>query len=64
MTKEYAVWNKQDTYIINAESEIRAIQSAIEMHSVFVPASGWNVMAIEQYSDKAQSKIRQEAITI
>jgi hypothetical protein len=60
---EYAVWNKADTYVISAESAIKAIQCVIELHSSFVPASEWNYMPMLEYSDKVQNKIRANAIT-
>jgi hypothetical protein len=62
--KEYAVWHKDDTYLIHATSAIKAIQYAIGYHHEFVDASAWNYMPMQEYSDKVQNKIRESALSL
>ena len=52
----FAVWRKENTYLVAAETPIRAIQSAILAIGGF--ASDYNVAPMSMYSDKVQAKIR------
>ena len=62
--REYAVWHGQDTYLIYAQSPVKAIQYAIGYHYEFVDASNWNFMPMTEYSDKVQAKIRKSALSL
>ena len=58
----YIVWNKESEYLVNSESPIRAIQSVISITDTF--ACDWNISRLDDYSFKAQAKIRSNAITL
>jgi hypothetical protein len=60
--KEYAVWNKGDTYLVRARTPVHAIQQAISLHYYFVPSYEWNVQALDEYSYSVQQKIRRTAM--
>ena len=52
----FAVWCKENTYLVAAETPIRAIQSAILAIGGF--ARDYNVAPMSFYSNKVQDKIR------
>ena len=52
----FAVWRKENTYLVAAETPIRAIQAAILAIGGF--ARDYNVAPLSIYSDKVQDKIR------